>query len=308
MRCVAFCSNGIGDHLLLLPALRALAAAFPGQVTGVFPTGLAETFFGDVALARTIPLRTWGDPQDRQFDAEGIAAALGPCDLLVCFDRAVSGAHRRLLAALAPRDSVGFFAAFRRVVRFRNDRHAADQAFALVQALDPAAAIEPFVAPAWVEPQARALVEELRARLSARYRLLVAHADTAGDKMWDAGRFGRFFDAFLAEHPGFVVALVGLRVGAPALGGPQPRKFDLTGLPLTVSLALAQQADLFVGIDSCVLHAADLAGVPCVGLFGATDPVEWGLRFTARRALLHELPLRELAVAPVLDACRRVLA
>jgi ADP-heptose:LPS heptosyltransferase len=138
--------------------------------------------------------------------------------------------------------------------------------------------------------------------------VLVAHADTDPDKMWDALSFGRFFDAFLAERPGFAVALVGLRAGAPALGAPQPRKLDLTGLPLAVSLALAERADLFVGVDSCVLHAADLAGTPCVGLFGASDPVEWGLRFAPRRVLLRELPLRELAVERVLGACRDVLA
>ncbi len=307
MRCVAFCTNGIGDHLLLLPALRALVKAFPGQVTGAFPPGVAETLFGDVALERTIPLPVWGDPQDRRFDADALAAELGACDLLVCFDRAVSVSHRRLLDVVAPRDSVGFFAGFARVVRFHNDRHAADQAFALVRALDPAAAIEPFVAPAGLHPAVRALVAELLAALGARYRLLVAHADTAPDKMWDAHRFGRFFDALLAERPGFAVALVGPRASAPALGESQPRKLDLTGLPLAVSLALAERADLFVGVDSCVLHAADLAGVPCVGLFGASDPVEWGLRFTERGALLRELPLRELAVERVLGACRAVL-
>ncbi|MFY9779620.1 MAG: hypothetical protein WAJ85_03795 [Candidatus Baltobacteraceae bacterium] len=308
MRCTAFCTNGIGDHLLLLPALRALVSMFPGQVTIVSPPGYSAILFGDLEFARAIPVETWWEPQVRHFDADAVAGAIDPGDLFVCFDRALSDSHRRLLDVLAPADSLGFFSEFKRAVRFRHDRHAADQAFALATALDPRLTIEEFAGAPWIDPLIRPLLDGLRERLSTRYKLLVAHTDTASEKMWEPRRFGRFFDAFLSEREDFVVAVVGHRVGAQALGRPQPRKFDFTAMPLGVSLGLAQRADLFVGIDSCALHAADLARVPSVALLGpASNPVEWGLRFTARGAVRRAAPLSELDADSVLSACRDVL-
>jgi ADP-heptose:LPS heptosyltransferase len=144
--------------------------------------------------------------------------------------------------------------------------------------------------------------------MSPHYQLLIAHTDTEPEKMWDPPRFGRFFDAFLAERPDFVAAVVGDRTAAAALGAAHPRKFDLTGLPLSVSLALTQSASLFVGVDSCMLHAADLADVPIVALFGPSEPREFGIRFSARRhALVRALPLSGLEVESVLAASRDVL-
>jgi ADP-heptose:LPS heptosyltransferase len=44
-----------------------------------------------------------------------------------------------------------------------------------------------------------------------------------------------------------------------------------------------RSADAFLGVDSCMLHAADLFRVPSVGLFGPTRPSEFGLRFARHR-------------------------
>ncbi len=38
-----------------------------------------------------------------------------------------------------------------------------------------------------------------------------------------------------------------------------------------------------MGIDSCMLHAADLARVPGVGLYSPTQPAIWGFRFAPHR-------------------------
>src|SRR5262249_37867678 len=56
-------------------------------------------------------------------------------------------------------------------------------------------------------------------------------------------------------------------------------------LPLGHALALTATADLFVGVDSCFLHAADLARVPSVGLFFATEPHEFGTQWSHHRHL-----------------------
>jgi aryl-alcohol dehydrogenase-like predicted oxidoreductase len=78
-------------------------------------------------------------------------------------------------------------------------------------------------------------------------------------------------------------------------------------LPLDCALALTTVADLFVGVDSCFLHAADLARVAAVGLFFATNPVEFGLRWSARRHVRADEP-SVLEPAEVADALRAVAA
>jgi ADP-heptose:LPS heptosyltransferase len=48
------------------------------------------------------------------------------------------------------------------------------------------------------------------------------------------------------------------------------------GLSLASSCCLVAESDFFIGIDSCMLHVADLARVPGVGLFGPTNVKEFG--------------------------------
>jgi ADP-heptose:LPS heptosyltransferase len=56
------------------------------------------------------------------------------------------------------------------------------------------------------------------------------------------------------------------------------RVHDLVGRTSIRSLVgVLRRARLVVGVDSGPLHLADSLGVPCVGLYGATSPVSWGL-------------------------------
>jgi len=47
--------------------------------------------------------------------------------------------------------------------------------------------------------------------------------------------------------------------------------------PILGLISLLKNASLFVGVDSGPLHFADSLGVPCIGLYGPTSPVSWGL-------------------------------
>ena len=50
-----------------------------------------------------------------------------------------------------------------------------------------------------------------------------------------------------------------------------------TGVDLAVSLAaVLRRCRLFVGNDNGPMHMAAALGVPVVGLFGPSDPAEWG--------------------------------
>jgi ADP-heptose:LPS heptosyltransferase len=70
-----------------------------------------------------------------------------------------------------------------------------------------------------------------------------------------------------------------LHICQPRIVAPALPSFELTGvekLPLTMSLpevaALLSVSDLFVGIDSGLLHIAGVVGTPVAGIFGSTKP------------------------------------
>jgi ADP-heptose:LPS heptosyltransferase len=58
------------------------------------------------------------------------------------------------------------------------------------------------------------------------------------------------------------------------------RLVDSYPLDLSTTMAFLEMADLFIGVDSCMLHAADLCRIPGVGLFGPTSHATYGFRFS----------------------------
>ena len=84
---------------------------------------------------------------------------------------------------------------------------------------------------------------------------------------------------FLDEHEDFVALIVGMTRHPFDSGKHRNRVVPCAGLPLDVTIGLIAMSDLFVGVDSFALHAADLHRVPGVGLFGPTAPGEFGFRF-----------------------------
>jgi ADP-heptose:LPS heptosyltransferase len=72
-------------------------------------------------------------------------------------------------------------------------------------------------------------------------------------------------------------------------------------------MGLVANADLFVGIDSSMLHAADLARVPGVGLFGPTRAATWGFRFGPHRHV-DRSTMADITVEEVLSAMEDLAA
>ena len=77
---------------------------------------------------------------------------------------------------------------------------------------------------------------------------------------------------------------------------------DLTGKTSLVELAaLLQRAQLFVGIDSGIMHLAAAMGTPVVGIFGPTDPQHTGP--AGERSVVVR---RELQCSPCMSSWCRI--
>jgi hypothetical protein len=106
--------------------------------------------------------------------------------------------------------------------------------------------------------------------------LVVLHLETTPAKMMDPADEAEVLSGLAGSFPEVLFVAVGN--GNLRGGGQRPTNLiELAGLNLRASIGLIARAQAFVGYDSCFLHAADLIGVPAVGLFRSTPVVEFGV-------------------------------
>lgn len=80
---VVFFANGIGDSLLVLPALRALAHIFPNQLIMVCKEGARRTFFSEIAFRKVIEVDFKCKTGKFEFCYSEVAQVIGKCDLFI---------------------------------------------------------------------------------------------------------------------------------------------------------------------------------------------------------------------------------
>lgn len=305
---VIFFINGIGDNILNLPALRALGALFAGRLSMICNGRSSLFMFDDLPLKRSIKIRVEKTAYGREFDADAVAAETGNCDLFLSLVPWHSESLTRLVEKLRPQLSVGFISNYDIRMPLNFDQHTSELAFDMVRLFDARSRLQDFTAPPCYPNEARAEARKLREQLSPGAKALVVHADTGQIKMWDGVKLMQTLDNFLGLHPEFTVLLVGGRPQSLDCGLYGERVIPCYGLPLPVSMALVAEADFFLGIDSCMLHAADFAGVPSVGLFGPTSAAEFGFIVGPHIAIQAPHTMAEIEAPDVADALESLLA
>ena len=280
--------------------------AIGGSTAIDLPTYRAGSVFSDIPFAAVHDVQLGAVSSGRVRDyhdyaATELAAAVGHCDLFLCFERRAHPSTTALLRALKPKRSIGLLPGFDIEIPFDRKPHAIDLAFAIAMELAEDLRIEDFAAPPRLPHAALALARKLRGDLPREAVLLVVHADTKPDKAWPRAKLAQALDEFLERHRQVVAIVVGTDAFEVDVGRNRGRILSCHGVPLSVAFAVIGVCDLFLGIDSCMLHLADLYQVPGVGLFGTTDPSEFGFRF-ARHLHVRAATMNEISVADVGDA------
>jgi hypothetical protein len=288
-------SDGIGDTLMSLPTLRALSRLLSNEAALIGSRRSLEILEAERIASELIV---------RQDDACLTARALKECDLLISVD---PGEQPRyfddLFNVLKPRWSVGWLSSNGNVLAANEKLHFGDEVFEAVKFFEPALSIDSFAAAPALGAGEIAFAAALRKEFSA-FRCLVVHCETGGPKMLAISTYRLLLDQLLSRFKD-VVALV---VGVGSLGLDDipcgNRVVPCEGLSLAKSLALVGSADVFLGVDSGMLHAADLFRVPAVGLFGPTNPDRWGCRFTKHKHI--RAPGRAMSALVLDDAIAAV--
>ena len=303
--------NGIGDHVLTLPAIRALAELFAGKLKLICLPGASQCFWPDLPLrapveAEVSPKRGSANcPSMRVFDADTIAGDVGACDLFLSLNPWHSPSVDRLLGLLKPARSVGFFDSF--TDRVPVVRHVADHVFQVPLRLEPGLRLEDFAAPPCLSVAAQQEASQLRSAISPRTRILCLHGDTAREKMWAPDRFVTLIDEFLDRHSEFVAVVVGVEDLGFGAGRHHNRVIPRLNRPFAASMAIVGSADMFCGVDSSLLHVADIFRVPTVALFGPTDPNRYGARFAPHRHVKARGNMDEIREDKVLEALEALM-
>jgi ADP-heptose:LPS heptosyltransferase len=314
---VCFVLN-IGDAVLTLPTLRALGEMFSAPLTLICPKVAFDLCFWEVSprFVDTTGLPLTGSPPMLErpgppLDYEALASEIGAVDIFIDtlpWNSLADVIMRPLLQHLAPTTSIGFTPDIYDIVVPKGPCHSADLAFTLARLFDPSLRIENYVQAIPLQPAVQQQARSIRAAVPAGVNVLVVHADARWtDKRWPVTRFIDVLDKFLSRHRDFVVWVVGMGHEELNVGRERDRVFPYLGLPLDLAMGLVANADLFVGIDSSMLHAADLARVPGVGLFGPTRPATWGFRFAPHRQV-DRSTMADITVEDVLDAMEDLVA
>lgn len=305
---VVFFINGIGDNILNLPALRALAQIFEGRLSLICSGRESLHIFDDLPLRRLIRIQIEKTDHDREFDTKSVVELTGNCDLFISLAPWRSTTVIQLIKELRPALSVGFFSNYDVVIRLDFNKHSAEMAFDVVRLFNPSYCLQDFTAPPLYRNEALAEAQSLLSSLNPGTRTLVVHADTIPEKMWVSARFIETLDIFLDLHKDYSAFLVGSAPQGLDSGIYADRIIPCYGLSLSVSQCLVTKADYFLGVDSCMLHVADFARVPGVGLFGPTRAEEFGFLVGPNVTIQAQGQMEQIEVDEVCAALESIIA
>ena len=90
-RTAVFFSNGVGDHVLCLPTLRALAKVLDGAFVLAYPVGPQASIFDDLQIERAVQI-----PFEigATFDPRTAAALIGAVDTFISLTSWMSPSRR----------------------------------------------------------------------------------------------------------------------------------------------------------------------------------------------------------------------
>jgi ADP-heptose:LPS heptosyltransferase len=306
-----FFANGLGDHILTLPALRALRGALPSRLTLVTGEGKARWIFGDVRFDDVVQVAMArpGDDAARDFPVADVVDRIGGVGCLVSLVPWHSESLSALADAIRPAWSIGMHQVFDYAVDTRSV-HAADRAFDVVNAFFPRLDLDDFTAPIPLPMWSEIGAQRVREAAGAGRRILVVHDETATrSKRWSPSRLEETLALLTQEYPELFVVVPSRRAPTFDVGRLGGDIASIERLSLAFFLALVADADYFIGVDSFGLHAADIYGVPALGLFGPTRAEEWGFRFTgAGTSLRAGDSMDDLTVDHVVAAFRELVA
>ena len=276
----------LGDVLLATPTLHALKSAYPqARLTVLVNRGTEDILRGNPHVDEVLPLDRGSIVQQSRFILDIRRRRFDTVVDLTDGDRAafltrISGASVR----------IGFNAeqrwtgrCYTTVVIGRAGAHRIERDLA---ALSPLGIEAPDRVPRmWLTPDDDAGVDQLVRQLGIptdRSWVVVQPGARYWFKAWPPERFAQLADR-LNDRFGCQVLVGGsaheVTLAQEVVDHAKSRPLNIAGRSDVRTLAaLLKRSALFVGNDTGAMHIAAAVGTPVVGLFGPSNPAEWGPR------------------------------
>lgn len=281
---VVLYANGLGDTIINRPALAALAARLPRPVRLVCGNGRGDFLWNGLGFDDIVRLPMQRlDDGGRDFDLEAIPVEYGDCEVFATMVPWFSASLNGLVDRLRPARSYGLGRGFDVNLPLDYRKNSVELGFDVVRAIFADAEIGDYrVALSFDDDCERKVALLFDSIASAGYRrVLAVHTESLAGKQWSAARFRDVLCATLERCEDAVAVLVDYVPSEDICSCHAHKVLRMPGLLLQNATNIVTHCDVFLGIDSCMLHAADLAGVPGVALFGPdTDPREFGYYWT----------------------------
>lgn len=287
-------SFGIGNLVLMLPALQALHQRFPSArldaITMRANRGFLERtgYFTSIWYLddRSVPGFCWtvlktlpkwrAVRYDAFLDFEQFARTSAILGLLLMIPRRIG----------FDTPGQGRAPAYTDTVPYRNDLHMMDGFYSVIGPLgfERPARVEPVAVPARDEEE-RGVDRWMRdAAIRRGERVAVVHPGTSANfvlRRWPEEYYAKLADFLAAE--GYRVVLTGIPAEAGVVARvqqqmTQPAVNAVGRLSLGELLALLKRASLVVSNDTGPVHLAAAQGAPAIGLYGPNIPTLYGPR------------------------------
>lgn len=266
-----FFSNGIGDLIMALPTIRAFLAYFGSDVGLIIGNDLPRemlSFLGqgqiEIVDIRRVEGRRW----------IGSDSGPGECDIFVSLVQWHNESVLQLASKTGAKLTIGHYKSFGLHVPLFDNVHCIDQTFRLFAMFSSHQDCGMYSGPLTFDSRIKGSVATLKGRLG-KVPLLVCHLDSAKSKV-PAPQWTNSVLCEVRQRTNCAIVLIGRNSMLASLSNVDAEILD----SLELCMLLAAEADVFLGIDSCMLHVADLHRRTSVGVFVSTDPKEYGFRFS----------------------------
>ncbi len=285
-----------------LPALRAFSAKLDGQFKLVAAPDAHRMILPELDVTEVIELPYTTSAYGKEFDTDLLSDQIGSTPLLVSLNPWHSLSMQSFLKKVDAQHSIGFFEDFNECLPLDFSKHSIELAFDPVQRVFENACLSDYLEPPKFRQEDEDLATAIIASIDSHGPVIIVHGDTLPNKMWAKENMTELIQKVLNFWPNSVVLDVGLKPCAQEPEKMPERYIHLNQIILPAGFALIKYADLFFGIDSCFLHAADFFRKPTVALFGPTDPHEFGVFMGGPAHHLKEHKLDDIAVDDVFKA------
>jgi ADP-heptose:LPS heptosyltransferase len=301
---VAFFANGVGDGVLCTPALRALCSGFGGRVKLILKEGAGRFLFEHLEVERLRFLDMRHADDGPQFALDATEEVLRDCDLLLSFAPWESRSLLELKSRSNAQFTMGFFRSCDVFIPLDLTKHKVDLTFSMSKFIFPELEVEQFSAPLEFPPKIQQAGQEILRAVGGRLPIAFHPESSKKDKCCPPPLLAELVHGLLELRDDVVVCIFGQQPELSAWESISSRVIVFNRLPLQLAAYLCSKMNLFLGVDSCFLHIADISRVPGVGLFGPTDCRQWGFRFSPHIHIRSPGRVADIAPTAVMEAVR----